>query len=215
MKKDVIPYKQKGNTCVICTMLMILDYYQKLDIPKWYFERKYYKIYKSRYIQGTPLSAVMYHLTKNNLKCKLYHSEKNLFKNDGYLDNDTFNSLLFEYKEFIDLSKTYNSQVNNNVLIDCTFLKEQLMNNNLIILSGIVNNVLHAVLLIGYENNMFYVCDPLYKNESLWDKDKINEFVATLEKMGITVTVRRELGSDISASCGQLRRQNGLKEDQI
>ena len=28
-----------------------------------------------------------------------------------------------------------------------------------------------------------------------------------LEKRGLTVTVRRELGSDISASCGQLRRQ--------
>lgn len=38
------------------------------------------------------------------------------------------------------------------------------------------------------------------------DKAKIQKFIATLEKRGINATVRRELGSDISASCGQLRR---------
>lgn len=36
----------------------------------------------------------------------------------------------------------------------------------------------------------------------------IYAFKAMLEKRGLTVTVRRELGSDISASCGQLRRKN-------
>ncbi|MBO5007531.1 MAG: 23S rRNA (adenine(2503)-C(2))-methyltransferase RlmN [Clostridia bacterium] len=43
-------------------------------------------------------------------------------------------------------------------------------------------------------------------------KEKIKEFMNVLEKYGIPVTVRRELGSDISASCGQLRRKEGLKE---
>ncbi len=38
------------------------------------------------------------------------------------------------------------------------------------------------------------------------DKGKIQKFISTLEKRGINATVRRELGSDISASCGQLRR---------
>jgi 23S rRNA (adenine2503-C2)-methyltransferase len=43
------------------------------------------------------------------------------------------------------------------------------------------------------------------------DKEKIRQFVNTLEKRGINATVRRELGSDISASCGQLRRAH-IKE---
>ena len=38
------------------------------------------------------------------------------------------------------------------------------------------------------------------------DKQKIKRFISVLEKRGINATVRRELGSDISASCGQLRR---------
>jgi len=33
-----------------------------------------------------------------------------------------------------------------------------------------------------------------------------NAFAALLEKRGITATVRRRLGSDVNAACGQLRR---------
>lgn len=43
-------------------------------------------------------------------------------------------------------------------------------------------------------------------------KERIAAFSSILEKSGYTVTVRRELGADINASCGQLRRskqQNG------
>ena len=39
------------------------------------------------------------------------------------------------------------------------------------------------------------------------DKKAIALFAATLEKQGIRATVRRKLGSDINASCGQLRRE--------
>lgn len=38
------------------------------------------------------------------------------------------------------------------------------------------------------------------------DNTRINDFIKILEKYGINVTVRRTLGSDINASCGQLRR---------
>ena len=43
------------------------------------------------------------------------------------------------------------------------------------------------------------------------DDRAIKAFAATLEKKGIRATVRRKLGADINASCGQLRRaeQNG------
>lgn len=41
----------------------------------------------------------------------------------------------------------------------------------------------------------------------------IDEFAALLTKRGIETTVRRELGSDINAACGQLRRSEMEKED--
>lgn len=37
-------------------------------------------------------------------------------------------------------------------------------------------------------------------------KERMQSFIRILEKAGITATVRRTLGSDINASCGQLRR---------
>ncbi len=43
-------------------------------------------------------------------------------------------------------------------------------------------------------------------------KKAIATFASTLEKRGIRATVRRKLGSDINASCGQLRR-NSMKAD--
>ena len=36
--------------------------------------------------------------------------------------------------------------------------------------------------------------------------ETVAAFAATLEKRGVRATVRRRLGSDINASCGQLRR---------
>lgn len=47
-------------------------------------------------------------------------------------------------------------------------------------------------------------------NFSKSSKPRIDAFKRVLEKYGIAVTVRRELGSDILAACGQLRR-NTLK----
>lgn len=42
---------------------------------------------------------------------------------------------------------------------------------------------------------------------------RINSFIKILESRGINVTVRRTLGSDINASCGQLRRGINNKEN--
>ncbi len=39
-------------------------------------------------------------------------------------------------------------------------------------------------------------------------EERLRKFTAILERKGITATVRRTLGSDIEASCGQLRRRN-------
>ena len=40
------------------------------------------------------------------------------------------------------------------------------------------------------------------------DKGAVKKFAAELEKRGIRATIRRTLGSDINASCGQLRRED-------
>ena len=42
-------------------------------------------------------------------------------------------------------------------------------------------------------------------------RDSVRRFAAELEKRGIRATIRRTLGSDINASCGQLRREESAK----
>ena len=44
------------------------------------------------------------------------------------------------------------------------------------------------------------------------DRKKIQRFKEGLEKNGIACTIRREMGSDISGACGQLRRDAELEE---
>lgn len=45
------------------------------------------------------------------------------------------------------------------------------------------------------------------------DDSRIDKFKTCLERYKITATVRRTLGADINASCGQLRRQEERKEE--
>ena len=45
--------------------------------------------------------------------------------------------------------------------------------------------------------------------------ESVNAFAKVLEKHGITATVRRKLGSDVNAACGQLRRSNMLKKEEV
>ncbi len=40
------------------------------------------------------------------------------------------------------------------------------------------------------------------------ERQRVEDFKAKLEKYGLTVTIRRTLGADINASCGQLRRSS-------
>ena len=44
--------------------------------------------------------------------------------------------------------------------------------------------------------------------------ESVNAFARTLERRGITATVRRKLGSDVNAACGQLRRSNLIKKEE-
>ena len=44
------------------------------------------------------------------------------------------------------------------------------------------------------------------------NKDVIEAFKKRLEKNGINVTIRREMGRDIDGACGQLRKKHIDKE---
>ena len=60
--------------------------------------------------------------------------------------------------------------------------------------------------------NLIPVNSVAGKDQQRSSRLRIQAFTAVLEKHGINVTVRRTLGADINASCGQLRRQADQRE---
>lgn len=60
---------------------------------------------------------------------------------------------------------------------------------------------------IDFNVNLIPVNEVKETNMKKPDKDKIKKFKDILEMRNINVTIRRELGTDISGSCGMLRRE--------
>ena len=180
MEKDVKPYKQRGNTCAIVCMMMVLEYYDIIEKANWYDERKLYKKYGSKYINGTPFSALAFHLAKKGLDTTIYHEDKNLFKNEyNSFSKEEFELTMKEYKEYLEFAKNKGAKIVNGVSIDIDMLKQKLQEDNLIILAGERSSVYHAILLIGYDENKFIVCDPLYKMKQMRTFEEIDNFMNT------------------------------------
>ncbi len=150
-------YKQHGDTCaIVCMMAAIKTFDDTYELSKQN-EKKLYDKYKSKYTIGVPLSAVAFHLMKNNFKVNLIHSEKDYFTNkNNYFSNELYDLLLNEYKTYLNKIET-----STNIEINEEFLKTKLDLGSIIILSGIVNKNLHNILITKYKDSQYYLYDPL------------------------------------------------------
>lgn len=81
------------------------------------------------------------------------------------------------------------------------------------LISGVNDSRQHAVELaskikpLHAHVNLIPVNNVEERDYKKGTKDEINRFLKCLTEQGVNATVRRELGSDISASCGQLRKK--------
>lgn len=181
MEFDIKPYKQRGMTCAIACMLMILEYYKEIPKAAWQYEQRYYKCYHSYYMEGTPFSALAWHFAKNNFETEIIHSERNIFKKDNnMLTNDVYEKTMDEYKDFLIKAQQKGTKIINGITINAKLIKDKLEEGKLIILAGVSDNkYLHAILIYGYNDNKFIVCDPLYKQKKIKSFYEIEEFVKT------------------------------------
>lgn len=178
--KNIKIYKQRGNTCAIACLMMVLEYFNIIKKANWYDEKRLYRIYSSKCIDGTPFSALAYHLSKNGLDVSIYHSDFNFFSNkQGLFSEDDFLDLMNEYKEFLYRSESCGTQVYSGVEIDTNLIKRKLMKGNIIILAGEITGSYHSVLISGYNEDKFIVCDPLFKEKQTWTFKQINSFMNT------------------------------------
>lgn len=190
MDKKVKPYKQRGDTCAV---VMVLEYYKIIAKANWYDERRLYKIYRSKYMTGTPFAALAFHLAKNGLETTICHEDKDLFNNKReVIDNDAFKLAMDEYKTYLEYAVSRGANVICGVDITIELLKRKLLEDNLVILAGKFQNCYHAILLVGYDNDSFTLCDPLYKEKQIRTSEEIKKFMNTdIGKWFISVNNRK------------------------
>lgn len=123
-------------------------------------------------------------------------------------DNATRNTLMpinkkYKLDELMEACRYYIKKTNKRITFEYALIKDINDNTeNAEKLAGLIRGMLCHVNLI-----------PINKvEEKVFDKSTkiaIDKFKNILESYGIEATVRRELGSDINAACGQLRQQYG------
>ena len=176
MDKDVRPYKQRGDTCAIACMMMVLEYYKVIPKANWYDERRLYRLYGSKYMDGTPFSALAFYMSKNGLQTTICHESQELFRNDqGVINQEDFKFAMDEYKEYLKYAENNGTKIVNGMDITVDVLKQKLQNGDLVILAGEVSDTYHAIVLTGYCQDGFKVCDPLYKTKQSRTFDEIEK----------------------------------------
>ena len=170
MHKKIRFYKQHTmETCGPACMLMLLDLYRRVEYPTPKQEAKLYSLYKSRAFKGVNGAAIADCLSKNNLEVTLFQSFRNKMDNrDDYYSEELYESLRREYQAALEKC-TDRINLITDAVITCELFKQELDSGKQIILQcivpgnadGIHDHTLHWIVVYGYEEDEFLVCDPL------------------------------------------------------
>ena len=154
-------------------------------------------------ISTSGLVPRIYELADKNIQCTLsisLHSANNEKRSQMMPVNNVYN-----IEKLMKACKYYTEKTNKRISFEYALAKEN--NDNLEdakelvkLLKGMLCHV-NLIPINKIENGKF----------TKSSNENIIKFRDYLNDHGIVATIRRELGSDIDAACGQLRRQN-LKE---
>lgn len=151
-------------------------------------------------ISTSGLVPKIYQFADENVQCTLsisLHSANNETRSSMMPVNNAYN-----IEELIKACKYYIEKTNKRISFEYALAKDN--NDNQKAADELIN-LLHGMLC---HVNLI----PINKIENGKYSKSLNEniikFRDYLNSKGITATIRRELGSDIDAACGQLRRKN-------
>ena len=151
-------------------------------------------------ISTSGLVPKIYQFADENVQCTLsisLHSANNETRSSMMPVNNAYN-----IEELIKACKYYIEKTNKRISFEYALAKDN--NDNQKAADELIN-LLHGML---WHVNLI----PINKIEngkySKSSNENIIKFRDYLNSKGITATIRRELGSDIDAACGQLRRKN-------
>ena len=147
----------------------------------------------------------IYRLAEENIQCTLsisLHEKKKKKRSSMMPVNNAY-----PIEELMQACKDYIAKTNRRISFEYALAKDS--NDNLDdakelvkLLKGMLCHV-NLIPINKIENGAY----------SKSSNENIMKFRDYLNDHGIVATIRRELGSDIDAACGQLRRKEGLKEE--
>lgn len=157
-------------------------------------------------VSTSGLVPQIYKFADENVQCTLsisLHSPNDKVRSSMMPINDAYN-----IEELMKACKYYMEKTNKRISFEYALSKDN--NDNLKDAQDLAN-LLHSKL--GHHANLCHVnLIPINKIDNgkytKTSMENIIKFRDFLNDRGITATIRRELGSDINAACGQLRRQN-------
>lgn len=106
----------------------------------------------------------------------------------------------YSIKEILDVCREYINKTNRRITFEYSLVKDV---NDSIEDAKALGNLLKGLLC---HVNLIPI-NEIKENDFKRSSDRtIENFEKTLKNLGVEVTVRREMGSDINAACGQLRK---------
>ena len=154
-------------------------------------------------VSTSGLVPQIYKLAEENIQCTLsisLHSTTDEKRSSMMPVNNTYN-----IETLLKACKDYIQKTNRRISFEYALAKG---NNDNIEDAKALANLLHGMLCHVNLIPINEIENGKYKQSS---NENIIKFRDYLNSRGIVATIRRELGSDIDAACGQLRRKN-LKE---
>jgi len=151
-------------------------------------------------ISTSGLVPKIYNLANENIQCTLsisLHATTDEQRSSMMPINKLYN-----IKELIAACNYYISKTNRRISFEYALAKDN--NDNLEDAQRLVN-LLHGMLCHVNLIPINKIDGGKYTKSSI---ENIMKFRDYLNSKGIVATIRRELGSDIDAACGQLRKQN-------
>jgi len=142
----------------------------------------------------------IYEFADQNIQCSLaisLHSANNEVRSSMMPVNNAYN-----IQELMKACRYYVEKTNRRISFEYALAKDN--NSNLDDAKELVN-LLHGMLCHVNLIPINKIENGKFQKASL---DNIMKFIDYLNDHGIVATIRRELGSDIDAACGQLRRKN-------
>ncbi len=199
MKKIRFFKQHTMETCGICCLMMVLDYFG-IEFPTISKEQQLYYRYRIREYPGVQGSAIAHELSRRGLEVSLVHSSENLIDNqDEYFSPQLHAVILENHLSYINRPDRA-FEIRTGSPITCDVLRWELSRKRLVILQcmvegnadGLHQRVLHGILLYDFDGDTFFICDPAYKKTTL-TADELKYYMNTpAGRMYISAGLRGE-----------------------